>query len=66
MSSGLRIGSLCTGYGGLDVAVQAVFGGSLVWVADNDPGASRILAHHHPAVPNLAAPHHTEAAGAAA
>ncbi|MFI0989707.1 DNA cytosine methyltransferase [Streptomyces exfoliatus] len=51
--SGLRIGSLCTGYGGLDMAVQAVIGGTLSWVADNDPGAARILAHHHPDVPNL-------------
>lgn len=51
--SGVRIGSLCTGYGGLDMAVQTVFGGSLAWVADNDPGAARILAHHHPEVPNL-------------
>ncbi|GAO08442.1 putative modification methylase [Streptomyces lydicamycinicus] len=49
----LRLGSLCTGYGGLDMAVQDVFGGSLAWVADNDPGASRILAHHYPQVPNL-------------
>ncbi|MEU9428506.1 DNA cytosine methyltransferase [Streptomyces sp. NPDC048342] len=48
-----RIGSVCTGYGGLDIAVQAVFGGSLAWVADNDPGAARILAHHYPEVPNL-------------
>ncbi|WP_046777558.1 DNA cytosine methyltransferase [Streptomyces yangpuensis] len=49
----LRIGSLCTGYGGLDMAVQTVLGGSPVWVADNDPGASRILAHHFPTVLNL-------------
>ncbi|MEV0963973.1 DNA cytosine methyltransferase [Streptomyces sp. NPDC049910] len=49
----LRLGSLCTGYGGLDMAVQEVFGGSLAWVADNDAGAARILAHHHPQVPNL-------------
>ncbi|MFF7348739.1 DNA cytosine methyltransferase [Streptomyces antimycoticus] len=35
------------------MAVQEVFGGSLAWVADNDPGAARILAHHHPRVPNL-------------
>ncbi|MFI7347226.1 DNA cytosine methyltransferase [Streptomyces sp. NPDC049936] len=49
----LRIGSVCTGYGGLDIAVQAVLGGELAWVADNDPGARRILAHHHPGVPNL-------------
>ncbi|MGW0839471.1 DNA cytosine methyltransferase [Streptomyces sp. NPDC002787] len=51
--SGLRIGSLCTGYGGLDMAVQAVFGGEPAWVADVDPGASHILAHHYPQVPNL-------------
>ncbi|MFS8198810.1 DNA cytosine methyltransferase [Streptomyces sp. CWNU-52B] len=51
--NGPRIGSVCTGYGGLDIAVQAVFGGELAWVADNDPGAARILAHHHPEVSNL-------------
>jgi DNA (cytosine-5)-methyltransferase 1 len=48
-----RIGSVCTGYGGLDMAVQAVLGGELAWVADPDPGAAAILAHHHPDVPNL-------------
>ncbi|MET8667486.1 DNA cytosine methyltransferase [Streptomyces tendae] len=51
--TGLRIGSVCTGYGGLDIAVRQVLGGELAWVADNDPGAARILAHHHPGVPNL-------------
>nr|WP_280723359.1 DNA cytosine methyltransferase [Kitasatospora sp. MAA4] len=51
--SGLRIGSLCTGYGGLDMAVREAFGGTVAWVADIDPGASAILAHHHPTVPNL-------------
>jgi DNA (cytosine-5)-methyltransferase 1 len=49
----LRIGSLCSGYGGLDMAVQHVFGGELEWVADPDPGAAAILKHHHPDVPNL-------------
>ena len=49
----MRIGSLCSGYGGLDAAVQSVLGGDLAWVADPDPGASKILAHHHPDVPNL-------------
>lgn len=49
----LRLGSMCTGYGGLDLAVRQVFGGDLAWVADNDPSAARILAHHHPGVPNL-------------
>lgn len=47
------IGSLCTGYGGLDHAVMDVLGGDLAWVADPDPGASKILAHHHPSIPNL-------------
>lgn len=49
----LRIGSLCTGYGGLDCAVQAVIGGEHAWMAENDPHASKVLAHHWPAVPNL-------------
>ncbi|MEU6956027.1 DNA cytosine methyltransferase [Streptomyces sp. NPDC045714] len=35
------------------MAVEEVFGGTTAWVADNDPGASRILAHHLPQVPNL-------------
>ncbi|MFE7842556.1 DNA cytosine methyltransferase [Streptomyces sp. NPDC057474] len=48
----LRLGSLCTGYGGLDMAVQQTFGCSLAWVSDNDPGAARILAHRYQA-PNL-------------
>ncbi|MFI8079843.1 DNA cytosine methyltransferase [Kitasatospora sp. NPDC086009] len=35
------------------MAVRRVLGGKLAWVADPDPGASAILAHHHPRVPNL-------------
>src|ERR1017187_10487877 len=46
-------GSLCTGYGGLDAEVGEQLGGELAWVADNDPGAAKILAHHYPSVPNL-------------
>src|ERR1022692_3101255 len=49
----LRIGSLCTGYGGLDMAALAVFGGRLVWCADNDRHVSTILAARYPGVPNL-------------
>ncbi|MXM67056.1 DNA cytosine methyltransferase [Streptomyces sp. HUCO-GS316] len=48
-----RVGSLCTGYGGLDTAVREAMGCELAWVADNDPGASLILAAGHPGVPNL-------------
>ena len=47
------IGSMCSGYGGLDAAVQAVIPSDLAWVADPDPGATKILTHHHPHVPNL-------------
>lgn len=48
-----RIGSLFSGYGGLDLGVQAVLGGSVVWHSDIDPGPSKILEHHWPGVPNL-------------
>ena len=49
----LRIGSLCTGYGGLDLAVMEVFGGRLAWCADNNKHVSIILAERYPNVPNL-------------
>jgi hypothetical protein len=48
-----RIGSLCTGYGGLDEGVRSVLGGEVAWVADNDPGAAAILAHRFSSLPNL-------------
>jgi DNA (cytosine-5)-methyltransferase 1 len=48
-----RIGSLCTGYGGLDMAVRHVFGGELAWVSDVDPGACQIIRHRMPNVRNL-------------
>jgi DNA (cytosine-5)-methyltransferase 1 len=51
--SGPRIGSTCSGYEGLGSAVQSVLGGELAWVADNDPDASKLLAHRFPGVPNL-------------
>ncbi|MFI5809286.1 DNA cytosine methyltransferase [Streptomyces sp. NPDC051561] len=54
----LRIGSLFTGYAGLDMGVQAVLGGEPAWHCQYDPEdkhqyAARILAHHWPHVPNL-------------
>lgn len=48
----IRIGSLCTGYGGLDMAVMEVFGGRLRWCADNDRHVSMILAVRYPGVLN--------------
>lgn len=48
----LRIGSMCSGYGGLDMGVSLVVGGSVVWNADPDPTASAILARNYPETPN--------------
>lgn len=52
-ADGPRIGSLCSGYGGLDMAVHQVLGGSVAWHVENDANAAAILAHHWPDVPNL-------------
>lgn len=48
----LRTGSLFSGYGGLDLAVDEFFDAETVWVSDVDPGANLILAHRTSA-PNL-------------
>lgn len=48
-----EVGSLCSGYGGLDAAVLSIFGGNLAWVADNDPEVAKILAHRYPGITNL-------------
>ena len=47
------IGSLFTGYGGLDMAVQSVYGGDLAWYAEIDAAACKVLTAHHPDVSNL-------------
>ncbi|WP_240606907.1 DNA cytosine methyltransferase [Microbacterium sp. Gd 4-13] len=49
----LRVGSLFSGYGGLDLAVEQVFDARTVWFSEiNDPVA-RVFAHHWPDAPNL-------------
>lgn len=50
--SGLRYGSLFSGVGGLDLAVEAVFGATCAWHSEVDPNASKVLAHRWPDVPN--------------
>ena len=48
------VGSLCTGYGGLDLGVlTALGGGRIAWAADPDPNIAQILAARMPNVPNL-------------
>jgi DNA (cytosine-5)-methyltransferase 1 len=44
---------MCSGYGGLDLAVMAVTGARLAWMAETDRHAAAVLAHHWPDVPNL-------------
>lgn len=48
-----RIGSLFSGAGGLDLAVEQFFGGRTVWHCETDPHASKVLAHRWFGVPNL-------------
>lgn len=42
-ASTLRIGSLCTGYGGLDLAVEAYFNAKTIWCAEFDKYASQVV-----------------------
>lgn len=39
----MKIGSLCTGYGGLDLAVETFFNAEMVWCAENDKYASKVI-----------------------
>jgi len=39
----MRIGSLCTGYGGLDMAVEAYFNAETVWTCEFDKHASKVI-----------------------
>lgn len=53
-SPGPTVGSVCTGYGGLDLGVLAALGGGrIAWCADPDPHIAAILAARMPGVPNL-------------
>jgi DNA (cytosine-5)-methyltransferase 1 len=40
----LKIGSLCTGYGGLDMATEAYFNAETVWTCEFDKHASKVIA----------------------
>ena len=49
----VRIGSLFSGVGGLDMAVEQSFDGRVIWHAETDPDAAKVLAHRFSDVPNL-------------
>ena len=49
----IKIGSLCTGYGGLDLAVSDFFLSEISWVSDIDPYVCQWLKLRLPGAPNL-------------
>ena len=49
----LTVGSLFSGTGMLEKAIEEVFGATTVWQCEVDPAASKVLAHRFPGVPNL-------------
>lgn len=48
----MKIGSICSGVGGLDLGVQAAVGGSVAWFMENDPAPAKIMQHYHPEAEN--------------
>lgn len=48
----MRVGSLCSGAGGLDMAVESVFSAKTVWHCEINDAASKVLAVRWPGVPN--------------
>ncbi|MGO1699824.1 DNA cytosine methyltransferase [Microbacterium sp. JB110] len=49
----LRVGSLFSGYGGLDLAVEEVFRARTVWFSEINEPVARVFAHHWPDASNL-------------
>ena len=48
----ITVGSLCSGYGGLDLAVEAVFGAETAWFSEIEPAPASVFSAHWDA-PNL-------------
>ncbi len=48
----MKIGSLFSGYGGLDLAVEKLFNAEVAWFCEWDEAPSKVLAKHYPQVPN--------------
>ncbi|GAB3623723.1 hypothetical protein GCM10027418_18070 [Mariniluteicoccus endophyticus] len=51
--AGPRIGSLFSGYGGLDLAVEHATGGQTVWFSEFNTAVAGVFTHHWPDAPNL-------------
>lgn len=48
----MKAGELFAGYGGLALAVEAVFDAETTWVCEWEDAPSKLLAHHFPDAPN--------------
>lgn len=49
----LKIGSMFSGYGGLDLAAEHFFQARVAWLCEFDKDASKVLAQNYPGIPNL-------------
>lgn len=49
----VRVGSLFSGCGGLDLAVEHIFDAETIWFSENNAHVARVFAHHWPDAPNL-------------
>lgn len=49
----LRVGSLFSGYGGLDLAIEHTLDAETVWFSEINEPVARVFAHHWPDAPNL-------------
>lgn len=47
------MGNLCAGIGGLDLAVEAVYGATPAWHAEIEPAPAQVHERHWPDIPNL-------------
>ena len=48
----MKIGSFCTGYGGLDLAAEVAFDAQTAWTFENSPYPSTIISKHWPNATN--------------
>jgi site-specific DNA-cytosine methylase len=49
----VKLGSFCTGYGGLEIGLAQILDFDIAWHCENDPHASNVLEVRFPGVPNL-------------
>ena len=54
MASNITVGSLFSGYGGLELGIQHVYpDAQVIWQSEIDEGCQRLLKHHYPNTPSL-------------